>query len=299
MDTGMIKAVIKNLLGPFAGPILWGLVGFFVGLVIFGWWLTPVTFVNGAPKDLRAVDYQQFYLRGLAHQLTMNEIDDATARIALGIENGGEWEDVGIAICNARDAAASGSFISPTEVAVPAAPQSVERLNRLVQVLGQGDCTQIQNAAGVAVSTDPAAGETVVDPPDGGIGGWFTSLAWLLVIGLLAGAIWWLWNRDLDNDADDGLYPVDPPGGASSSMSNASTYEAVDTDFGGAMPAGTEGGGEGGIIPISTYRTTYTYGQDAYDDSFSIESATGEFLGECGVGISETMGSGGSRAVSA
>lgn len=38
--------------------------------------------------------------------------------------------------------------------------------------------------------------------------------------------------------------------------------------------------------------TTYTLGDDAYDESFSIETASGEFLGECGVSISEVIGTG-------
>ena len=39
------------------------------------------------------------------------------------------------------------------------------------------------------------------------------------------------------------------------------------------------------------FMTTYLHGDDLYDDSFSIETPSGEFLGECGVGISETIGS--------
>ena len=42
--------------------------------------------------------------------------------------------------------------------------------------------------------------------------------------------------------------------------------------------------------PLATFRTTYTIGNDAYDDSFSIEGATGDFLGECGVGIGDVIG---------
>jgi hypothetical protein len=33
-------------------------------------------------------------------------------------------------------------------------------------------------------------------------------------------------------------------------------------------------------------------GDDLYDDSFSVDSPSGDFLGECGVGISETIGVG-------
>jgi hypothetical protein len=44
--------------------------------------------------------------------------------------------------------------------------------------------------------------------------------------------------------------------------------------------------------PLTQFMTTYNLGNDLYDDSFSIDSQSGEFLGECGVGISETIGVG-------
>jgi hypothetical protein len=44
--------------------------------------------------------------------------------------------------------------------------------------------------------------------------------------------------------------------------------------------------------PISQFVTTYVLGDDLFDDSFSIDSPSGEFLGECGIGISETIGVG-------
>ncbi len=42
--------------------------------------------------------------------------------------------------------------------------------------------------------------------------------------------------------------------------------------------------------PLVQFMTTYLHGDDLYDDSFSIETPSGEFLGETGVGISETIG---------
>ncbi len=52
--------------------------------------------------------------------------------------------------------------------------------------------------------------------------------------------------------------------------------------------------------PLATFRTTYTIGDDLYDDSFSVESpASGDFLGECGVGIAEAIGMGDPKKVSA
>jgi hypothetical protein len=45
--------------------------------------------------------------------------------------------------------------------------------------------------------------------------------------------------------------------------------------------------------------TTYLIGDDLFDDSFSIDSPSGEFLGECGVGIADTIGVGEPKRVSA
>jgi hypothetical protein len=47
-----------------------------------------------------------------------------------------------------------------------------------------------------------------------------------------------------------------------------------------------------GPEPLATFRTIYTLGDDMYDDSFSVESPAGDFLGECGVGIGDVIGVG-------
>jgi hypothetical protein len=44
--------------------------------------------------------------------------------------------------------------------------------------------------------------------------------------------------------------------------------------------------------PLAQFPTTYALGDDHFDPSFSIELENGEFMGECGVGISETIGVG-------
>lgn len=51
--------------------------------------------------------------------------------------------------------------------------------------------------------------------------------------------------------------------------------------------------------PVAQYVTTYVLGDDLFDDSFSIDAPSGEFLGECGVGISETVGVGDPKKVTA
>jgi hypothetical protein len=63
--------------------------------------------------------------------------------------------------------------------------------------------------------------------------------------------------------------------------------------------AKTDFAASGQEAPVSQFVTTYVLGDDLFDDSFSIDSPAGEFLGECGVGISETVGVGDPKKVSA
>jgi hypothetical protein len=51
--------------------------------------------------------------------------------------------------------------------------------------------------------------------------------------------------------------------------------------------------------PMAQFMAAYKLGDDLFDDSFSIDSPAGEFLGECGVGISETIGVGDPKKVTA
>jgi hypothetical protein len=51
--------------------------------------------------------------------------------------------------------------------------------------------------------------------------------------------------------------------------------------------------------PLAQFLTTYVMGDDLFDDSFSVEAPSGEFLGECGIGISETIGVGDPKKVTA
>ncbi len=51
--------------------------------------------------------------------------------------------------------------------------------------------------------------------------------------------------------------------------------------------------------PITQTMTTYVLGDDLYDESFSIDTPAGEFLGEYGVGVSESIGVGEPKKVTA
>lgn len=71
--------------------------------------------------------------------------------------------------------------------------------------------------------------------------------------------------------------------------------EALAPAWRAEAPAAAEAvppGAPTGLPPLGHFVTTYDLGHDTYDESFSIETPMGEFLGECGVGISETLGVG-------
>lgn len=80
--------------------------------------------------------------------------------------------------------------------------------------------------------------------------------------------------------------PVDYDFGSRTQSAPVPDEAPVSVDMGSAGDVG----GPDGFTPIASYRTTYSRGIDNYDDSFSIENASGDFLGECGVGISESIG---------
>jgi len=65
------------------------------------------------------------------------------------------------------------------------------------------------------------------------------------------------------------------------------------------LVAMTDYSAQGEDQPIAQFMTTYVLGDDLFDDSFSIDSPSGEFLGECGIGISETIGVGEPKKVTA
>ena len=97
------------------------------------------------------------------------------------------------------------------------------------------------------------------------------------VLALALGGIYFIRRRHSDGERPAALRAQDL------------TKDAAQTDY-RAM---------GESKPLSQWMTTYLVGDDLFDDSFSIDSVEGEFLGECGVGIAETIGVGNPKRVSA
>jgi len=108
---------------------------------------------------------------------------------------------------------------------------------------------------------------------------WILPLLCLLVLGV-AGVLFYLlyWRNRPEKSA--------PP---ESTYTQASTRPAAVPEYSGV----------GEEAPMVQFMATYKLGDDLFDDSFSIDSPAGEFLGECGVGISEIIGVGEPKKVTA
>lgn len=100
----------------------------------------------------------------------------------------------------------------------------------------------------------------------------------LLVIGIAIAVLFFLRNRG-----------TNPAVATPAMQAQEAARQAEWTDYAAA----------GNEPPIAQFMASYKVGDDLFDDSFSIDSPNGEFLGECGVGISETIGVGDPKKVTA
>ncbi|MDT8305993.1 MAG: hypothetical protein RRC07_08665, partial [Anaerolineae bacterium] len=162
-------------------PVLIGviafIVGFSIGLFVFGWGLTPVEYTGAGPQDLLGT-YQDYYLTSLARTYAATN-DPAFARGALA-----GWEEAPAAIC---DLAATRRNIDPVT------SQQLELLATAVDTQG---CA--------AVAAAPA--EPVEE--GGGLGSLLLVVVLVLVFAAILYAILMVMRRaprPLATDSDYGL----------------------------------------------------------------------------------------------
>jgi sensor domain CHASE-containing protein len=215
-------------------------VGWAIGLFIFGWNIWPLKYTGALPKDLTDSQKQTYVVAMadlFAYQGNQQRMQQTFAN----------WPDADQAICQLYNDAAD--------------VDEAARLNALAQTLNGSGC------AGVMVA-----------PDTGEAGGGRSSAGFIaLICGLLAilavviVAILVIWQRRGTGAPDDA---------------------ALDYDMGAAESNFTveDAAIEQRVTPLARFQTTYSRGHDTYDESFSIENADGDFLGECGVGLSETLG---------
>lgn len=262
MDSEKIKTLLKDFRVTIPVGVVLGLI---LGLVI-GWGIWPVQWTDLAPYHLRP-DLREDYLRMAIH--TTTTVGDAS------IANKA-WTEL-------EDTA------QETLDAVRGAPKFLlpEQITSFIAIVG----------AEVIEST-PTEQPTVVveEEPEEDRGPNWLLLGGLCLGLLVAGAVafyfFFLRGRPPREVPQEDL-------GYQKDVESAPIYE--EERFYPSTDQGDYGAPEenGSALPVAQFMTTYALGDDLYDDSFSIDAATGEFLGECGVGISETVGVGEPKHVAA
>jgi len=153
--------------------------------------------------------------------------------------------------------------------------QAVDDAKKMYQEDGQADKVRAIDDLALVVLTQPGAGETELPTPPSTPN--LTNrlrvpcLVFLFVLlGLVLG---WIGLR-VARKQGIGVPRKPTAGRRTPAAPAADTWEAS------------------GEALLGRFVTTYKLGEDTYDESFSIETPAGEFLGECGVGISDIVGNG-------
>jgi hypothetical protein len=263
MDT-VREYMQKPLYAAIAGLVL----GVLLGWLVIGWWLWPVEWTDAAPVHLRA-DLQEDYLRMAIDSYSVN-------RNAILAEQ--RFKELG----------AGASDLLAAIQANPGAqkPEAILEYGAVVQGGALPQTTAPPPATSAAGVTPPATAQGIAQitaspaapgqtPQAGGFLRLMIPILCVVFVLVAAGVVALFLLRARGSQPSTG--EVTPAMEAQQARQRA---EYTDYATAGAEP------------PISQFMSSYRLGDDLFDDSFSIDSPSGEFLGECGVGISETIGVG-------
>jgi hypothetical protein len=164
----------------------------------------------------------------------------------------------------------------------PTAPEHLARIERDLQGLDPAVVAAFRQVIEQFAGPVGAGGGTLPQPQGGSpFSGTLVSVFGILAIAVVVGAAFIFLRRLLGRRGS----------GETTPMMHAAqiSRQAEKTNFEdlGLAP------------PVTQTMTTYVLGDDLYDESFSIDTQGGEFLGEYGVGVSETIGVGDPKKVTA
>ena len=238
-------------------PVLMLLLGFVIGLVMFGWWLWPVEWVDASPSQLMN-EYKRDYMCMVIDSYVRNHDEDMVDKRLYLIGD---------------DAEAIVNLLTP-ELCNFTSEEEIENFKALKFTASttttDGDLTE------QAIELD----EEQADETKGA--SFLTVLLYIVVILLVAGGAFLILlkrgkvNLNLQKKPKRVVQ-----------RGFEEPHSVVEEEELYQEP------------PLAQFMTTFRLGDDHYDDSFSIDSPSGEFLGECGVGITETIGAGDPKKVNA
>ncbi len=241
--------------------------GLILGLII-GWVLFPVEWENATPANLRE-DFRAYYLDYVAQEYAMTlDAKMVREKLGLNIEKAKDipWKEKRQNLPNDIQAAIDGA----------------ERFDLNSPNLRQLQA-DLETIRAEPTETPPEGVEAPAE--DGGGLNLLTILGALLLVFIFVGGILFYLFRS------SGKRQVAEKEGLAPGPSLAEEYGAPITEAEGARAPAAKG-----RRPLKSFTTTYVLGDDYFDPSFSIEverdaeEGGSEFLGECGIGISETIG---------
>ncbi len=238
-------------------------IGVAIGLIL-AWGVFPVQYENANPGNLRA-DFRSLYLASVAEDYARTN-DMRAVRDKLGV--GMDMPKIKTIPWRAKPENLQKDLEAAIKYAQAGKYQLGDKLEALKNL--QQNLPAMLNAW----QSEEAAAQAAA-------GGFLNTLmrllAALLLIVLVAAALWYLFVGRKRKAA-----AVTPP---------TSPAVAVPAPVGVAV-------GPGEAEPSSVKSYTYVLGDDYFDPSFSIEIGP-DFYGECGIGISETIGAGDPKKVTA
>ncbi len=238
--------------------------GLIIGLVVLGWGLFPVQYTGADPSGLFP-EYQAVFVRNAADLYAFDNNQEKLRSALAG------W---------------GGDAVACELAQTSIDPADQQRLIAAATIVNGTGCGSLTSPGAQATIPGAPPGATAVLPgaeTTNGASSSLPTMLLLLLLALLLLAVFYVWNRRrtlMQGATDEDLEYTE------SGASRKSARPASFRPGAAAAAAATEAR----AVPIARFRTAYTRGHDTYDDSFSIENANGDFLGECGVGISEVIG---------
>jgi hypothetical protein len=238
------------------GPLVGLLIGLALGLLI-GWVIAPVSWVPNADDILAVADSYS----------VNNDAPLARARL----KNLSRADQERLIKQLIQDLTTKGRT------------REVERLNNLARALDLSIAPVAVATPGVGTTVPPTTPRPPTPAPSDGMGSIINILLIVLVLIIVAGIAALFVLRILPRLRARRERKGTPAAGAPKVAPAAPLDQRMPMP---PPPPTTAPGGLGRFVP------SYTLGNDNYDTSYSLETPRGEFLGECGMGISETIGEG-------
>jgi len=266
-----LEKIRQSLSRPLVAAGVGFLIGLIIGLPVLGWGVFPVQWTDAAPRHLRE-DLKIDYLRMAIESYAVDQDPQLAYQ---------RWQELGPDAQSMLETLATDPKLQAKDiVAFRGVVMTNQALQPAMTTPAEGQPTQAEavlQSTQATSSTFASGGTPTAEKKSGGITSWFIILGvFCLLTLIIGGALFYILvikKRTLSTENIGAQF----------------TGKHVEEEI----------NEEGKAPPTAQFVTTYMLGDDLYDDSFSIDSATGEFLGECGVGISDVVGVGDPKKVTA